>query len=125
MAIDNQSVNAESDFDIKSSPEQETKEDLMITDILEDSNEEGEGVSEMDYASEVLSDRNTKEELTNDTNEELTTTYKIIRENEREINESEDTIEKLNVDNEIEKDLEYQSEEKSNLDSVDTNASLQ
>ncbi|GMF97586.1 unnamed protein product [[Candida] boidinii] len=122
MAIDNQSVNAESDFDIKSSPEQETKEDLMITDILEDSNEEGEGVSEMDYASEVLSDRNTKEELTNDTNEELTTTYKIIRENEREINESEDTIEKLNVDNEIEKDLEYQSEEKSNLDSVDTNA---
>ncbi|OWB84039.1 hypothetical protein B5S33_g2676 [[Candida] boidinii] len=122
MAIDNQSANADSDFDIKSSPEQETKEDLMITDILEDSNEEGEGISEMDYASEVLSDRTTKEELTNDTNEELNTAYKNIRENEREINESEDTIEKLNVDNEIEKDLEYQSEEKSNLDSVDTNA---
>ncbi|OWB66653.1 hypothetical protein B5S30_g1996 [[Candida] boidinii] len=118
MAIDNQSVNADSDFDIKSSPGQETKENLMITDILEDSNEEGEGISEMDYASEVLSDRNTKEELTKDTNEELNTTYKNIRENEREIKESEDTIEKLNVDNEIEKDLESQS----NLDSVDTNA---
>ncbi|OWB56380.1 hypothetical protein B5S28_g2280 [[Candida] boidinii] len=123
MAIDNQSINADSDFDIKSSPEQDNKEDLLITDILGDYNEVGEGESEMDYASENLSDQNTKEAFTNgEVNTANRTVIEKEKEEEKEITKLKDTAQNSNIDNEIEKDLNYDLKEQSNLDSINTNA---